>query len=212
MRAGGVDDRYLIEETPSAQPGPEPAPIYSERLLATGTEEVRGGYIAQWRDYRVAGETRRLGNYQSPISEGIIDKKHTTAALLMIRHALVANPYWYTVGMGGLERPLPRILKSLGWHVSLVPFRFRIHHPARFFRDIRHLRTTAARRAALNLLSWTGVGWAGMRGLELVRALPSHPATGLRVETISRFDEWQMRFGKTSAISSPLPPCATPGI
>jgi len=190
MRAGGVEDLFLIEEKQCAAPASEAAPVRSERILAVDGEEVRGSYIVQWREYRVAGENRRLGNYQTPVSEGIIDKKHTAAGLLMTRYALSSNPYWYTVGMGGLERPLPRMLKSMGWHLSLVPFRFRIHRPARFFREIRHLRTTAARRTALNTLAWTGAGWAGVKGLELARRLPSHPAAGLRLETVARFDEW----------------------
>ncbi len=187
MRAGGVAEVFLLEDQPGTPP---PPPVWSERILAIENGEVRGGYLIQWRDYYVAGQTRRLGNYQTPISEGIIEKKYTAFAVVMLRHALSTNPLLYTVGMGGIERPLPRMLAGTGWHVSLVPFRFRVHRPAKFFREIRRLRTSAARRAALDTLAWSGAGWLGIRGMELMRAFPSHPAAGVRTEPVEEFGAW----------------------
>src|SRR5262249_38702961 len=147
-------------------------PVFSERVVALDHEsEVRGSYIVQWRNYWVEGESRRLGNYQTPISEGIIDKKHTATGVSLTRYALSTHPDWYTTGMGGLDRPLPRLVKSLGWQLALVPFLFRINRPFSFLRDFRYFRANVARQMALYSLAYTGTGWLGVRALDAFRAL-----------------------------------------
>lgn len=189
MRAGGVEELFMIEEPAQVSPVDESAPIWSERILAIDDQgEVRGSYIVQWRDYWVDGAVRRLGNYQTPLSEGIIDKKYAAIGVLLTRHALASNPDWYTVGMGGLDRPLPRMLKTLGWQLEAVPFFFHIDRPSRFFRQIRHLRKKPVNRLGLNVLAFSGAGWLGVRSLDWIRAW-SAPRQRLRMETVPRFGE-----------------------
>jgi hypothetical protein len=189
MRAGGVDAAYLIEESAPAADPDRTAPVYSDRIVALDPDgEVRGGYIGQWRDYWVDGEIRRLGNYQSPISEGIIDKKYTATGVVITRHALATHPYWHTTGMGGLDRPLPRMLKSLGWQLAPVPFLFRVNRPGAFFREFRYFRSRAAVQAGMYALAYSGAGWLGVRALDVWQAL-RYPAPKLRLESVDRFDE-----------------------
>jgi len=127
MRERGVDPAYLLPTEVQDDPPGDPAPpIWSEYILAVESDtingsEVRGAYLAQWRKFLVMGEERRLGNYQTPISEGIIDRKYTSVGIASLKFAMRSNPYWYTVGMGGLDRPLPKILRSFGWNLVLVP-------------------------------------------------------------------------------------------
>src|SRR5262249_55342693 len=73
------------------------------------------------------------------------------------------EPRLYAMGMGGWDKPLPQMLKRLGWRMCEVPFYFKVLHPYRFLRNIRALRTSALRKLALDAAAFTGAGWAGMR-------------------------------------------------
>src|SRR6476661_1439020 len=99
MRAGGVDPRFLLQDSP---PLFDPdSPLSTQAWVAADAGEIRGGYLLQWRAFSIHGEIRRVCAYQTPISEGIIDRKFAGVGALMIRHALSVNPLIYAVGMGG---------------------------------------------------------------------------------------------------------------
>jgi hypothetical protein len=68
--------------------------------------------------------------------------------------------------MGGFDKPLPQMLKAMGWGLWEVPFLFKVNRPSVFLRNIQPLRKTAARRAAMDLAAASGLGWAGMRILQ----------------------------------------------
>jgi hypothetical protein len=156
--------------------------------VALDGETVRGGYLAQWHQLLVAGETLRLGDFQLPVSEGVVDKRFAAVGLMLLRHALGLHPYWFTVGMGGLDRPLPRLLKASGWHLRLVPFLFRVRCARRFCREIRALRTTTARKMTLDLLAATGLGALACRCLQW-RSLRS-PGRQWDVDLPDSYEGW----------------------
>ena len=187
MLAGDVEREYLL---PSAFSPPVALPVSTDWTIAVDNGAVRGGYLVQWRDFQVGGQRHRIGDYHAPISEGVISKKYATVGALMIKHALRRNPRLYTVGMGGPDRPLSKMLKALGWSMTTVPFRFRVAHPARFLRQIQHLRTSPARRAALDLLAGSGLGWLGIRALEQWKSRGPRSCIPIDAEPFEKFGEW----------------------
>jgi hypothetical protein len=92
--------------------------------------------------------------------------------LRMVRDALAREPRLYALGMGGWDKPLPQMLKRLGWSICAVPFHFKVVHPARFLREVRAIRTSPLRRLALDAAAYTGAGWLGMKALGIARRLP----------------------------------------
>lgn len=177
LAAGGVDAALLFPEQPTPVwlpqlPGRE---IYQEHFLAVDGEHVRGGFILKRQPFWLAGRLKQLTFYHGAISEGIIDRSFASIGVLMVRAALKAEPRLFALGMGGLEQPLPLMLKALGWRLELVPFAFHVHRPAKFFANVAALNTTPARSAASRVAAWTGLGGLGVRAVQAARAKMPRP-------------------------------------
>ncbi|MEO8593000.1 MAG: hypothetical protein ABI759_06750 [Candidatus Solibacter sp.] len=181
--------RLLAGGAPADQQFPEaPEPRWMpgmELFVAVEEGKVRGGYILRRQQFTAHGTSLSAAHYRLPLSEGIVDRKYAMVGLRLVRDALAREPRLYAMGMGGWDKPLPQMLKSLRWTMSEVPFRFKVAHPARFLRNIRVLRTSAVRRAGLDLAAWSGAGWLGMKALGLARALPA-----VECEGAERFAPW----------------------
>ena len=150
--------------------------------------EVRGGYFMRMQPMQVRGSVHAVGQYRAPLSEGIVDKRYMAVGPMMLAHAMKIQPLLYSSGMGGPQLPLPRMMKSLGWHVMEAPFWFRVLHGGRFLRNIGPLRKDLPRRVIGDLLAFTGVGGAG---IAIAQALRTSALRGERpdVETLRSFDE-----------------------
>ena len=178
LAAGGVDAALFFPEHPTPawlppRPGRE---IYQEYFLAVDGEHVRGGFILKRQPFWLAGRLKEVTFYHGPISEGIVDRSFASVGVLMVRAALKAAPRLFALGMGGVEQPLPVMLKALGWRLELVPFAFHVHRPAKFFTNVAALNSNAGRRAIARAAAWTGLGGLGVRAVQGARATKPHPA------------------------------------
>jgi hypothetical protein len=203
MLARGVDPGLLLNRQPTAFDPNLPLSTES-RVLADG-EYIRGGYLLQWRDFWIGGKLRRVCAYQTPISEGLVDRKYVAVGSALVRHALSVNPLLYAVGMGGVDRPLPQMLRSMGFRVTTVPFLFLVHRPGRFLREIQHLRSTASRRLALDTLRLSGLGWLGIRSWQLLHSV-RHAVPSVRFKIEDTLDgiadqTWQRSRGLYSLLA-----------
>jgi len=132
------------------------APYQAAYVLSDGSA-VRGGYILKSEQIFVGGQSFPVGNYQLPLSEGIVDRKYAMVGVQLIKDALGRQSRLYCLGMGNTARPLPRLLSKLGWTVSKVPFLFRIENARNFTKEIRWLRDRARPRLLLDLARNTGI-------------------------------------------------------
>src|SRR5205085_3455005 len=114
--AGGCDEFRFPEQPEAGQ---------QEFLVVDGVN-VRGGYTLRAQDFSIAGQIRRVAHYRLPLSEGLVDKAYIGVGALMLRHALSQWPLLFALGMGGLDRPLPRMLQALGWSLKPVGFYFKV--------------------------------------------------------------------------------------
>jgi hypothetical protein len=96
------------------------------------------------------------------LSEGVVDRRYATLGLRLVRDALAREPNLYALGMGGWNQPLPQMLKRLGWRMCEVPFHFKVRNASRFLRNIQTLRTSTARRLAMDAAAFTGAGSIAM--------------------------------------------------
>jgi hypothetical protein len=179
LREGGVEG-FEFPETPD--PGWMPG---MELFVATEGDHVRGGYILRRQEFVIGGQVVLAAHYRLPVSEGLIDRAYASLGLRLVRDALARQPRLYAMGMGGWDKPLPQMLKALKWRMSEVPFHFKVVHPARFLRNIRALRTSGARRVAMDVAAVSGAGWLGMKALGLAHRLPK-----VEFETAASFAGW----------------------
>lgn len=130
---------------PDRAPIPTAAPVSQSHWLAieesTGAStEVRGGCRLQQQPGWLNGESIDVVNLQSPLSEGLFDRRLAGLGVWMLRDILRTHRYVYCVGMGGEEQPLPQLLRALGWRVEPVPFSFRVLAGRRFLAHLQPLR------------------------------------------------------------------------
>jgi hypothetical protein len=130
----------------------------SQIYVAVDGEMVRGAFILRPQQFSFRGEARRVAHYRLPLSEGLIDRKFAMLAPAMLRRALQAEPLLYALGMGGYDRPLPRMLAAMGWRIVEVPFFFRVVRGRRFLRGMPALRRSPFRAAAMETAAWLGAG------------------------------------------------------
>ncbi len=174
LRQAGEDDNMVFYRwaEPRWLPRRAESRIYNEYFVAVDEGIVRGGYALKTQEFFFPdGKTRSIAYYHHPLSEGIVNKTHAVVGTLLLRDAMQRAPILYCLGMGGYDRPLPRMLVRLGWAHSLVPFFFRIVNPSRFLRNMQTLRSSPSRKFLMDVAAYSGAGWAGSKLFQGYRQL-----------------------------------------
>jgi hypothetical protein len=151
--------------------------------------DVRGAFCLRHQPFRTELGLRNVVNYQGIVSEGITDKRYALVGPRTILHALKMHPFMYVLGMGGNTRPLPRLLRSLGWSMVLVPFQFKILNGRAFFKNITFLRKSALRRIFFDVVANIGIGSLTALVLNLSGEKKSASASNTAREE-DRFGSW----------------------
>jgi hypothetical protein len=189
LRDGGETlFQFPESEIPEWLPKYDGRRIFQEMFVAASGAEVHGGYILKHQDFSFRGAVRPVGYYHLPLSEGLIDKAYSLLGAQLLFDALRRQPVLYALGMGGFDRPLPRMLEKAGWKLSAVPFYFKVLHPFRFLRNIRTLRTTPLRRLALDFAAYSGLGPLAFRSLRIFPAAAVNQAPSF--EIVPEFSAW----------------------
>ncbi len=125
-----------------------------------------------------------LVNVQSPLSEGLVDRRFSGVSLEMLKFIGSCSPYAYAVGMGSEQKPFPRLLRAAGWSLMAVPFEFSVISPGRFLREIGPLRLRKWRWFA-RAAAASGLGSAMLAGWRL-----AHPDPSLRFYSLEPAASW----------------------
>lgn len=189
LEAGGVKFRFPESHRPGWLPREEGSPLWQDfYLVLDDPGEVRGAYMLKHQDFLVNGETTSVGNYQLPLSEGTVDDRYSKVGVLMLADALKRQPLLYALGMGGRDRPLPRMLEAMGFRLMVVPFYFRVCHPQRFLMNLSLLRERPAWRLLSTAAAATGVGHLGIVSLQASRRKKRGRLGRLELDEVERFD------------------------
>jgi hypothetical protein len=140
---------------------------------------VRGGVLLMEQRGWLDKAAIPLINIQSPLSEGIVDRRFSGVSVQMLKFVYSRSRYAYAVGMGDAENSFPRLLRAAGWSVSSVPFEFAVIHPRRFLKEIGPLRS-GKRSWAARAIADSGLGSVLLKTWHL--AHPDPPVQGYSLE------------------------------
>jgi hypothetical protein len=165
-------------------------PTYREMLIAEDGAEIRAGLLLYRGGLWEAGQERPFCWVQLPVSEGLVDSRHSMAIVMLMRTVITRESRPMSLGIGSLDEAYARLLDRLGWRHARVPFVF---HPVRPREMLRRLPVLQGRRwvragaRAMGLLSLDrAVGTL----LELARRRRRHVLRGCAVQSEPRFDGW----------------------
>ena len=184
------DVEFQLPESPGALLAPRErgAPVWHEMFVARDDAAIRGGYLLKRELLRARGTDIELGNYQIPLSEGVIDKSHAMVGIRLLQHAMQRQSTLYCLGMGSMQRPLPRLLARFSWTVEPVPFLFRVIRASGFLKNITYIRQRRFGAPLTAMARCTGAGALAVSGWRLAARLrlPAMPKT-LTVQATSAF-------------------------
>jgi hypothetical protein len=193
LEAGGAEkDLVFYESAIPRWPPPNDRSIFNQYFVALENGTVRGGYALKWQDFWFGdGQVRSIGYYHHPLSEGIVNKAYRVVGTLLVRDALERSPLLYCLGMGGYDRPLPKMLIGLGWSHLAVPFYFHVVHPFRFLREIEPLRSSPLGRWAADIAAFSGAGTLALKGRSLLVSAKAPSLAAYEVSEIPEFSNWE---------------------
>ena len=166
MAAGNAASDFLLPTNPVSTPLDNGSVINWTRFVVVDGEEVRGGVLKMDQPGWLNNQEVRAINFQSPLSEGIVDPKYSIVGMQIVKFEQKQGEAVFMVGMGSQEKPLPRLLSAAGWSVRPVPFLFRVHRTGRFLKEVRVLHTGPFRSVVARAARLTGVGSLGISMLQ----------------------------------------------
>jgi hypothetical protein len=191
LRRRGVDHRFPESAESSWLPPRPGRAIFEEYFVARDGDQVRGGYVLKHQPFGLGGHVIPVGNFRFPLSEGIVEPAYRAVGVRFLRHALRRRPLLYSVGLGGYDQPVTRMLAAAGFRLTKVPFYFKVLRPVPFLRNIRALRSSRLRGVALDLLAASGLGAAAIWAADRVWWRERVTATQLvSWEQVGAFGPW----------------------
>jgi hypothetical protein len=190
LSAGDVVPKFRFPESsvPAWLPPLPDRTIYQRYYLALEGESVRGGFILKYQDFSFSGDIRRVAYYHLPLSQGIVNKAYAGVGVAMLRSAMKMEPLLFALGMGGLDRPLPRMLAAMRWTLTEVPFFFHVVKAAPFLREMSLFRSSRLLHWGALAAASTGAGGLTIHGLQRLRR--RNPSPAAQAEPVPAFESW----------------------
>jgi hypothetical protein len=191
LQAGGEEIIFFRQAEHEYLSKIEGSGLYQEQFVAVEDGAVRGGYALKRQSFSFSdGTVRSIGYYHHCLSEGIINQAYARVGSILLMHAMRQEQMLYCLGMGGYDRPLPKMLVRLGWGHCLIPFYLRVLRPYRFLREMEGLQTSSVRRMLMDFGAMSGAGWVGLKALRTVEGIRSPRVTPFSVEEFDEFSDW----------------------
>jgi hypothetical protein len=190
LTAGGAGYRMpLSQRLPGEQFSTPDYFVHRRQLLVLEGSEVRGGVLLQYHRIALRGVEQPFCWLQLPLSEGLVDKRYSTALVPLLRNALRHQKVAMGLGVGSMQETWSQILVKTGWRHRTVPFFF---YPVRLRRVATELRYLASRKAlgtAAKVAAYSGAASIAGAFWNAARRLRS-PRSTWRATVEPGFDLW----------------------
>jgi len=134
--------------------------IFERRFILTeNNNTIRAGYNLKYQWFKINDDLVQLGYYYNPVTAGLFNKKYNICGILLLNDANKKKSDLFSLGMGGLSEPLPKLLKGMKWELEKIPFFFKIINPYSFLKNIKYFRSTKLRSIFIDILTVSGLGW-----------------------------------------------------
>jgi len=186
----GVTRQFPESHVSRSLPKGDGVTVYQEYFLAVDGDQVCGGYVLKHQTFCFDGKTVPGAFCRAPLSEGIVDRRYELVGAQLVRDATRNRSVLLSTGMGGMDQPYAQLLRSLGWGLYPVPFRFRVVDPFRFLRGIESMRSSVLRRLALDAAAFSGLGALGVKLFQTRGNRPAPAADATRWKLVPKLDAW----------------------
>lgn len=192
MRVGGSPWGFYVDPIPDWIPQTDGSRAWREYHLAVDDDGVvRGGFALKPQEWQVNNESMLVTDWQGPFTEGAVNSRYATLGLRIIRDMLKRYPLLYSLGHGGRDTPVVKLLESLGWTLHEMPICIRVNHPSEFLKRNGYLRSSDGRARLLDLLAVTGIGSIGIRMLQqAIRVRHRRRRSDYQATVVPEFGEW----------------------
>ncbi|MBD3216933.1 MAG: hypothetical protein GF310_01560 [candidate division Zixibacteria bacterium] len=164
--------------------------IDREYILALDGSNVRGGYTLKYQDYRINQKDGRLALMQPPVSEELVDSSFRGVGKQLIEELAMREPMLLVSGIRRKGYFGPELFHEIGWPVLEIPFYFKIRNAFGFLRNISYLRDNIFKKTGLDLAALSGLGWLGLKILNLFKYRKTLRTEDSNSEMVDAFGQW----------------------
>ncbi|HEU4648609.1 MAG TPA: hypothetical protein VFS33_06080 [Gemmatimonadales bacterium] len=174
-------------------------PMFRELLIAADPEEVRAGVLLYHDAIAIRGIEQPFCWLQLPVSEGIVERRHSVAIVVLLAHVLERERLLMALGVGSLDEAYAKVLLELGWRWARIPFAFHAVRPSRVLAGLTYLRTRPRIRAAADVLARSGAGAVAEQALRAARGYQRLRLREFELQVVPEFGSWADRVYRDAA-------------
>ncbi len=194
LRMGGRDEQITLRPSlpGEAKYRPEGFPVYRRMMIAEDGEEVRAAALLYHNRIFIRGKEREFCWLDMPISEGIVNPKHSLAIIKLFKEVSIYEPFLMSTGAGPEDKDSFRLLSKFDWRHAAVPFFFYPVRVSKVLLGLSYFKKRAWLRYGALLGAYSGLG-AGLSGLLALRRRVAAGLSGYERRVEEAFDDWADR-------------------
>jgi hypothetical protein len=169
-----------------------------ECMLALEGSTVRGGYILKHQEFRITQKDGRLAIMQPPVSEELVESSFRGVGKHLIEDCNNREPILLVTGIRRRGHFGLDFFREMEWPVLEIPFYFKIRSAFGFLRNISYLRDNVFKKIGLDLAALSGLGWLGLKVLNLFKYRKTLRIEDSNSEMVDAFGQWADELWKVS--------------
>ncbi len=174
---------------------PHGFPVYRRWMIAEDGGEVRAGVQLHHSSIYFYGKEREFCFTDSPISEGIVNRRYALAMVQLMKGAMNYQPFLMALGGGAPTIEIYKFFVKLGWKTSLVPFFFYPVKATSVLLGLDYLKERPLLHKGALAGAYSGSG-AVLSGLLALRRQLAGWFSGYEATVEPAFEDWADRVFK----------------
>ena len=191
LREGGRQEQIsLATKLPGeASYTHESLPVYRRIMVADDGQEIRAAALLYHGSISIQGVTRNFCWLDMPISEGIVDRRFSSAIVHLMRSALKYQPFLLAIGGATPGTEAHRFFLGLGWKASAVPFLFYPVRLTKVLLGLNYIKNNPKLRYPALICAYSGLAAVGT-GVSSLRRHFGSPLSAYQVSLEETFGDW----------------------